>query len=62
MISVNNLKRACLAAVGQQGTGQDEDAAAARVLELVSFFQAPEFYLANNKLGFATGGAVARPF
>lgn len=54
MISVNNLKRACLAAL-EQGKGQDEDAAAARVLELVSFFQAPDFYLANNKLGFATG-------
>jgi hypothetical protein len=61
MISVNNLKRACLAAL-EQVKGQDEDAAAARVLELVSFFQAPDFYLANNKLGFSTGGPDARLF
>lgn len=54
MISVNNVKRACLAALGQSAGQQDEDDAA-RTLQLVQYFQAPDFYVDNNKLGFSTG-------
>jgi hypothetical protein len=54
MISVNNVKRACLAALGPDSS-EDEELGAARILELVQFFQPPGFYLENNKRGFSTG-------
>jgi hypothetical protein len=55
MISVNNVKRACLASLGQYSSSEDEELGAARILDLVQSFQPPDFYLENNKLGFSTG-------
>jgi hypothetical protein len=56
MISISNIKRACLAALDRQMNVQDGgDEAAGKLLELVQYFQPPEFYLENNRLGFYTG-------
>jgi len=59
MISINNIKRACDAALARLSTGNDDADEPARVLELVQFFQAPDFYVDNNKLGFYTGERIA---
>jgi hypothetical protein len=57
MISVNNIKRACLAALNNQlNPNSDKDAALA--LEVVNTFQAPGFFVENNQLGFFTGKTV----
>lgn len=57
MISVNNIKRACLAALNNQ-LNPDSDKDAALALELVNTFQAPGFFVENNQLGFFTGKTV----
>lgn len=66
MISVSNIKRACLAALDRQVNVQDGgEEPAGKLLELVQYFQPPEFYLENNMLGFYTGadcsGSLGKP-
>lgn len=51
MISIANIKRACLAALLAQLDTDSEPAVSA----ILQFFKAPDFYVQNNRLGFYIG-------
>lgn len=59
MISVRNIRRACLAALDRhleanRATYSEEDAASA-ALEMVQFFHEPDLFIANRQLEVFTG-------